>query len=69
MRGKILQWDNGKGLRTGLYIPEKQVASLTKQGKGVVYILDDDYNIKIADGKKVVGMIELKNAKIIGFQD
>lgn len=69
MRGQILEWNNGKGYRRGLLVPDKQVKSLTRQGRGVVYILDEDLNIQEDNGKKVVGIVTLSKTKCIGFQD
>jgi hypothetical protein len=69
MRGQILEWNNGKGYRRGLMVADKQIKSLAQQGRAVVYILDENLNIKITDGKKEVALVTLSKTKCIGFQD
>lgn len=45
MKGQILEWNNGQGYRKGLLVADKQIKSLTHQGRAVVYILDEDLNL------------------------
>lgn len=71
MRGKILEWNNDKGdKRIGLLVPDRQVKSLTSQGRGLVYMLDEDFNIKKNEkGGLELGVVTMSKAKCIGFQD
>lgn len=70
MRGTILEWNNGQGYRRGLFVPEKQIKSLTHQGRCVVLMLDEDLNLeKNEKGGNVIGIVDQKKTKVIGFQD
>ena len=70
MKGQILEWNNGKGYRRGLLVPDKQIKSLTHQGRALVYMLDEDLNLeKNEKGGYVIGIVTLKDSKCIGFQD
>lgn len=71
MKGQILEWVIiGKPFRRGLFVPGKSPKSLLNQGRALVYMLDENLNIMVdADGKQVLAVVSLKNAKIIGFQD
>lgn len=70
MKGQILEWNNDKGYRRGLFAADKQIKSLTRQGRIVVYMLDEDLNLQTNEkGGKIIGIVELKKTKCIGFQD
>ena len=70
MKGTILEWNNDKGYRRGLFVPEKQIKSLTHQGRCVVLMLDEDLNLeKNEKGGNVIGIVDQKKTKVIGFQD
>ena len=70
MKGQILEWNNGKGYRRGLLVADKQIKSLTHQGRALVYILDEDLNLeKNEKGGNVIGLVTLKETKLIGFQN
>lgn len=70
MKGQILEFNNGQGYRRGLMVAEKQIKSLTHQGRALVYMLDEDLNLQKNDkGGNVIGIFELKHTKVIGFQD
>lgn len=70
MKGQILEWNNGKGYRRGLLVDDKQIKSLTHQGRALVYMLDEDLNLeKNEKGGNVIGIVTLKDSKCIGFQD
>jgi len=70
MRGQIVEWNRGKGYQRGL-IPEhkEQPAALRKQGKLLAYLLDEDLNIILNDGKKVITIVSANETRLIGFQD
>ena len=70
MKGQILEWNNGKGYQRGLLVADKQIKSLTHQGRALVYMLDEDFNLeKNEKGGNVIGIVTLKESKCIGFQD
>lgn len=66
-----MEWNNGKGYQRGLLVPDKQVKQLTKQGRALVYMLDENFDlVKNEKGGNVIGIIpNIKEAKVIGFQD
>ena len=69
MKGQILEWNNGKGYRRGLMVLDKQIKSLTHQGRAVVYIFNGEFLETNEKGGYVIGIVTLKNTKLIGFQD
>ena len=70
MKGQILEWNNDKGYRRGLLVADKQIKELTHQGRALVYMLYEDFNLqKNEKGGNVIGIVDLKKTKLIGFQD
>lgn len=69
LKGTILEWDNGKAVKRGLFIPNRQIKDLSRQGRGLVYELDSDLNIVRDNGKKVVCLVTIEKCKVVGHQD
>jgi hypothetical protein len=70
MKGQIIEWNNDKGYRRGLLVAGETPESLVKQGRALVYILDENLNIqRDNEGKQLKGVVTLKNTILIGFQD
>jgi hypothetical protein len=70
MKGTILEWNNDKGYRRGLFVQDKQIKSLTHQGRLVVFMLDENSNLqKNEKGGNIIGIVDKNKTKVIGFQD
>lgn len=69
LKGTILEWDTAKGMKRGLFIPDRQIKDLSRQGRGLVYLLDSDLNILRENGKKLVSLVTMNKCKVVGHQD
>ena len=69
--GQILEWNDGKGYRRGLLAAHKeQPASLRKQGRAIVYMLDEDNNLqKNEKGGNILHIVQIDKTKLVGFID
>ena len=71
MKGQILEWNNGKGYRRGLLVSGKeQPKALTRQGRALVYMLDENLNLqKNENGSNIGHIVTLEETKLVGFID
>jgi len=70
MKGQILEWQSDAGLKRGLFVAQKQIESLNRQGRCVVIMLDENFTpIKNEKGGNIIHIVYRSKTKVIGFQD
>ena len=71
MQGEIVEWYNAKGeYRLGLFTPKDQIQDLIKQGRITVRMLKPDFTLTINEkGGNILGIVDSKKVKVIGYQD
>jgi len=69
MKGTILEWVDHIGTNHGLFVPDRQIKDLSRQGRALVYKLDADMNIIRDNGKRIVCLVTMEKCKVVGHQD